>query len=142
VAERERGSILLLLPAAVLIFLILGALSVDFAMAYSAERQLANAAAAAANDAATQSVDVDHLYATGEVRLRPERAAEVVAQSLSAKRLERFDVEVRAVEVDGNVVRVTIGGRAHYIFAKAVPGGPESVAVEASASVDALELGG
>jgi Flp pilus assembly protein TadG len=142
VADDQRGSVLLLLPAAVLVFLILGALCVDFGMAYSAERQLSNAAAAAANDAATQAVDLDHLYATGDVRLRPERASQVATASVAAKRLERLDAAVGSVEVDGNLVRVTVTGRAHYIFAKAVPGGPEGVDVEASAAVDARELGG
>jgi Flp pilus assembly protein TadG len=133
--DRERGSVLLLLPAAVMIFLILGALAVDFTQAWSAERELANAAAAAANDAASRAVDLDYLYATGELRLLADKARFVAERSVAAAGLDRLDATVVDVEVVGLTVRVTVRGRAHYLFGPAVPGGPEGADVEASASV-------
>ena len=50
----ERGSVLMLMPVAVLIFLVLGALCVDFGSVFTVKRELSNAAAAAANDAASR----------------------------------------------------------------------------------------
>ncbi len=126
---------LLLLPVAVLVFLILGALAVDFTSAWSAERELSGAAAAAANDAVSRSIDLDHLYATGEVRLLPEVAVAVAEQSVAGAGLDRLEARITAVQVSGVTVRVTVRGRAHYLFAHAVPGGPEGVDVEAEAVV-------
>jgi len=121
----ERGSVLMLLPAAVLVFLVLGALCVDYGSVYSARRELADAAAAAANDVATRAVDLDLLYATGEVHLDVDVAEEVARRSIAAKGLDRLDAEVDGVDVSGDEVTVRVRGRAHYLFAKAVPGGPE-----------------
>lgn len=131
----------MLMPAAVLVFIVLGAICVDFGAAYSAQRQLAGAAAAAANDVATQAIDLDRLYGTGEVRLLPDIAQRVAERSVAAKGLERFDAEVAAVEVNGAGVTVTVVGRAHYLFASAVPGGPEGADLRATAQVQAEESG-
>jgi Flp pilus assembly protein TadG len=138
----ERGSVLLLLPAAVLVFLMLGAIAVDFSSAWSAERELANAAAGAANDAVSRAIDLDHLYATGELRLLPDEARFVAERSVDGAGLGRLEASVTEVEVTGLTVRVTVRGRAHYLFGPAVPGGPEGVDVEASASVTARESDG
>ena len=142
-AERtnQRGSVLMLMPAAVLIFVILGAICVDFGVAYSAQRQLAVAAAAAANDVATQAIDLDLLYSTGEVRLLPDVARRVAERSVAAKALDRFEAAVADVEVDGAAVTVTLIGRARYLFAKAVPGGPDGTDLRAHAEVQAEESG-
>ena len=51
---NERGSVLLLFPAAVLIVIVLSAITVDSSIAFLAQRELANATAAAANDAASR----------------------------------------------------------------------------------------
>lgn len=133
----EEGSVLLLLPAAALVFLILGAIAVDFSAAWSAERELSNAAAAAANDAATLALDLDRFYETGELRLRPDLARDVVERSIAGAGLERLGATVTAVEVGELTVRVVVRGRAEYLFAPAVPGGPSGADVEASATVRA-----
>lgn len=130
----------MLMPVAVLVFLILGALSVDFGAVYASQRELANAAAAAANDAAGQAIDLDRLYATGEVALLADRARQVAERSVAAKGLERLSARVTDVVVDGARVTVTVRGRARYLFAKAVPGGPEGTDVETSSEAEAAEL--
>ncbi|MCU1498014.1 MAG: hypothetical protein JWM47_1967 [Acidimicrobiales bacterium] len=131
----------MLMPAAVLIFLILGAICVDFGSVYAAERELADAAAAAANDAATRAIDVDLFYATGDVRIRQDRAWDVVRQSVAAKGLDRLAVEVTGVDLDADqrTVTVTLRGRVHYLFARAVPGGPDSAEVETTSEAEAAE---
>lgn len=138
--QGERGSVLVLMPVAALIFVILGALAVDATVLFLAERELAGAAAAAANDAATRAIDPDRFYADGTIVLDAGRANDVVAVSVAAKQLERsgFDVatpEVRIVAADQ--VTVTLTGRAPYIFSKAIPGVADSAPVSATATATA-----
>jgi Flp pilus assembly protein TadG len=135
----ERGSVLLLLPAAVLIFLVLGALCVDYGSVYVAQRELSDAAAAAANDAATRALDLSSLYGGGEVHLVPGLAEEVARQSLAAKGLDRLEASVEGIEVTGTTVTVRVRGRAHFLFAKAVPGGSDGMDLVTAATAEAAE---
>jgi uncharacterized membrane protein len=131
----------MLMPAAVLVFLVLGALCVDYGSVYVAHRELANAAAAAANDAATRAVDLPHFYATGEVVLDADVARQVAERSVAAKGLDHLDPVVTvAVDSIGRRVVVTVSGTAHYLFAKAVPGGHDSTPVRTSSEAEAAEL--
>jgi hypothetical protein len=137
VHDRERASVLMLMPAAVLVFVVLGALCVDFGGVWAAHRRLDAAAEAAANDVATQALDLDALYAGGEVRLVPGLASEIAMRSVAAAGLERFEVVVESVTVDGGVVVVTLTGTAHHLFARAVPGGLSSTPLRSSAEASA-----
>lgn len=126
---------LALMPAAVLIFLGLGALAVDSALAFLGERSAANAAAAAANDAAGVAVDRDAFYADGSVRLDPVLAREVASASVAAAGLEHVEgvtVEV-SVAPGAPEVTVTVRGRVAYLF------WPGEVEVAASAVATAEE---
>jgi Flp pilus assembly protein TadG len=131
----------MLMPAAVLIFVVLGALCVDYGSVWVDQRELANAAAAAANDAATRAIDLDHWYRTADLQLLEARAWAVAEASVAAKGLDRLDARVTAVEVDGDRVAVTVSGRAHHLFAKGLPGGPEGQDVSATSEAEARELG-
>jgi len=137
----ERGSALALMPAAVLVFVVLGAIAVDFAVAFLAEREVSNAAAAAANDAAGAALDQERFYADGAIRLDPASARSIGRASVAAAGLDHLDdLDVR-VSVRGDVpeVTVTVSARAGYVFSKALPGGPDGVDVEASATATAEE---
>lgn len=130
----ERGSVLVLMPAAVLVLLVLGALAVDAAAVFLAQRQLANAASAAANDAATQAVDLDRFYSDGSVGLAPPDAQRVASATVERLGLDHLS-DVRPVAtVRGDVVEVTVSARAHPVFAPALPGGADTVAVAATAA--------
>ncbi len=122
------------MPAAVLVFLVLGALAVDAAAVFLAQRQLANAASAAANDAATQAVDLDRFYAGGSVRLVPGDAQQVALATVRRLGLDHLSEVRPVVTVRGDVVEVTVSARAHQIFSPAVPGGADTVAVAATAT--------
>lgn len=135
--SEDRGSVLLLMPAAALIFLVLAAIAVDFAGAYASQRQLRHAAAGAAGDAATAAIDLPHLYETGEVRLLPWRARDVVERSLADRRLDRLGLRLDDVDVAGRTVTVRVSGRAPYVIAKALPGGPDGVDLSASSTATA-----
>ncbi|MBW3580670.1 MAG: hypothetical protein KY431_06500, partial [Actinobacteria bacterium] len=107
----EHASVLVLMPTAVLIFLVLGALAVDAAAVFLAQRQLANAAVAAANDAVAAAVDVDSFYSVGQVRLLPTEAQRIADETVLRLGLDRLS-EIRPVaSVRGPVVEVTITAR-------------------------------
>jgi hypothetical protein len=144
-ARREHGSVLMLMPAAVLIVLVLGAMAVDLSVVHLGEREASAAASAAVNDAVTVGIDTDALYGTGIYALDPAAATEVVRTSLAAQ--EQSGHGLRLVGVphfsdrngDGAPDTVTIRVRmtVDYVFAKGLPGGPDRTTVEAEATATA-----
>jgi Flp pilus assembly protein TadG len=132
------------MPAGVLVLLLLGAIAVDAAIAFVAQRELANATAAAANDAAVAGLDEAAFYADGRLTLEPVRATEAAAAAFAARRaswLETGTLEVRIEEVDGHPVRVKVSAEAtvDLIFARAVPGAPGNATVSATSTATAQE---
>lgn len=125
---RERGSVLLLMPAAVLVVIILGALSVDRALVFGAQRELVNEAQAAANDAAALGIDVDALRAGGAVRYDRDRIDRAVRSSLAGV----DGITVRWV-IDGDEIVVRLERRVSYVFTKGVPGAADTAVVHATA---------
>lgn len=136
----ERGSILLLFPAAVLVVLVLAAITVDSSIAFLAQRELANATAAAANDASAMAVDGRAFYRDDRIELDPY-AVEMVAvdrvrQAIDQSRHRGLDVRATASPPAAAgcpwTVRVTAASRVSYVFAKALPGGPDEAPVRAT----------
>lgn len=123
---------LVLMPAAALIFLVLGALAVDSAAMFLAQRQLANAAVAAANDAVA-AVDIDAYYGEGTFRLEPARVQQVAQESVERSGLDHLHGLVAVATVQGDVVEVTLTARVDHIFSGAVPGGGDTAEVAATA---------
>ncbi len=114
---NERGSVLMFMPAAVLILIVLGALAVDFTAVHLRQRELENAADAAANDAAAAAVDQQILRTSGEIVLDPALAAQVIAASVGARNLD--DAAIAGASTSGNEVTVTLTMSVEYIFGKA-----------------------
>jgi hypothetical protein len=131
----------MLMPAGVLIVMVLGAIAVDMSLAFQADREVAGAAHAAANDVAAAAIDETAFYADGTVRIDPERAAEVARASVALRRDQHLDDLEVAVAVldDGVTVRVTVTASVRTIFSRAVPGGPERTHVQATATATAVE---
>lgn len=143
--EAERGSVLVLMPVAALVFVVLGALALDATVVFMAERELAGAAAAAANDAVAAAIDEEEFYASGCVLVVPGEALAVVRRSLAAKRLDDAGLRMAEPEVavtDGTTVTVTLRGRAPHVFARALPGRLGSSAVAAAATATARSADG
>jgi len=132
--------VLLLFPAAVLMVVAMAAVAVDTSIAFLGDRELANATAAAANDAAAQAVSNRAFYEEDRIELDPavvERVAvSRVRAALDAGRHHDLAVDARAVPPSvtgcGWTVQVTARARVTYIFSPAVPGGPESATVDAT----------
>ncbi len=131
------------MPAVVLVFVVFGALSFDAAVAFLGERQVANAAAAAANDATTRALDQEAFYRDGTIVVRPDQAEQVVRGSVAAEQLDHNGLEDVTVAVtvglDGRSVTVEVSAWVPYVFSKAVPGGPDGVRVSASSTFEAVD---
>jgi uncharacterized membrane protein len=134
--HRARGSVLMLMPAAVLVVVVLGSIAVDFAIVFLGEREAASLAAAAANDAAT-AVAEQEFREEGTFRLDEDRARRVAEATLDASSsvIDDLDYEVEVGTVAGEpAVTVTVSGTVAYVFAPALPGAPDRAPVEASAT--------
>lgn len=128
----------MLVPAAVLVLVILGAIVVDSAVVFLAHRELNNRAAAAANDAAAVALDEAAYYAGGTVCLDPDTVHDVVA---AAFRADRLPGAVRSVDAEatimGRTVTVAVAGEVPLVFAPAVPGVAPTARVRTSVTATA-----
>lgn len=140
----------MLLPAAVLAMLVLAAIAVDLSIAFLGQRELANASVAAANDAATVALSDRAYYEGGEVAVDPGRLESLAeAQVRAALDPERFSgvaVEAHArPPASGGcawTVVVRVAAEIDYLFAPAIPGGPQRASVRASATASPRQDGG
>ncbi len=129
----------MLMPAAVLVLFVLGAITFDFAHLYLAKRELQAAAESAANDALTFGVDQAAVRRGGGVRLDQSSVLQAVEVSVAAHGNELHLVAAPRVEVDGTGgIHVELTARVDYVFAPAVPGSPHSSIVTASATARAV----
>ena len=150
---RERrgdaGSIVLMVPAAVLIVVMLAGIAVDSAIAFLARHQLDDAVAAAANDAVTAGLDRGRLDRDSSYTLDPALTDRTVRNSLAARHDPVIDRALAAGDVHVTIranadplrpvtVTVSIASRADLIFTRAIPGLPSSVAVQATESATAV----
>jgi hypothetical protein len=131
----ERGSSLMLMPAAVLVFVVLGAFCVDFAAIHLGQRELVTAAQGAANDAAAAGFDEDAFYGGGAVTLDPVRARQAAAASL-ADNLPEAEIVGFSVATGEASVEVELTLAVETVFSKALPGAPDTVEVTARATSD------
>jgi hypothetical protein len=125
----------MLMPAGVLVVLVLGALAIDSAIMFLGERELADASAAAANDAATAAIDPQIFYECGRLALDDARAREVAAtvvstRSSDAVTLTGIDIDVHNATTPPEVT-VTASGTVRLIFSPALPGTGAVRAVQA-----------
>ncbi len=136
----QEGSTLLLVPSAVLILFLLTALAVDGAATFLAQRELADACAGAANDAAAVALDPAQLYGTSgpsaqEVDLG---RAGAIAQSRVGPLEARWG---RAVDVQAD----TVGPRVVLRLGASVPlpigpGGASRPRTKVSATCEATTV--
>jgi hypothetical protein len=145
VRDRERGSALLLMPAAVLVMVVLGAFAVDAAVVFLAEREVANLAAGIANDIAGAALDREDFYEGSgggrDVRIDPDRAREVLELSLGAYRPDHLrDVRPLALSYPAaDEVAVRIGASVDYVFSSALPSAADGADVNATATAAARQ---
>ncbi|HEU5150765.1 MAG TPA: hypothetical protein VFU19_09720 [Iamia sp.] len=131
----DRGSSLMLMPAAVLVFVVLGAFCVDFAAVHLGQRELVTAAQGAANDAAAAGFDEAGFYDGGAVTLDPARARRAAVASL-ADNAPEAEIVGFSVDVAEATVEVELTLAVETVFSKALPGAPDTVEVTARATSD------
>lgn len=117
----DRGSVLALVPATVLVLVMLSAIAVDSAYVFLAQRTLAAEVASAANDIAGLALNDDAFYRDGTVSLSEDAAAAHVADRFRRPPEPLMDVSA-TVTVSGDTVTVRATGRVRRIFSPAIPG--------------------
>jgi hypothetical protein len=117
----DRGSVLMLVPAGFLVFMILAALAVDSASAYLGQQQLHDSLVAAANDAVTAGLSNQSFYGRGAVTIDPAAAGRAVCASMAAQ----SDSDLHGIEiwmaVDGEALRLEGTATVDAVFGRAIP---------------------
>ena len=129
--RSDRGTVLLLFPAAFLIMIVLGAIVVDVGLSHVRARELEAVASSAANDALA-ALDLETLRASGELRVDLVRAERIVEDAVANGTLA--DAVVIAVDVGANgagdpQLEVTLQLEVEFIMAPALPGGLDSTTI-------------
>jgi hypothetical protein len=120
--RSEQGSVLALLPAAFLVLILLGALTVDSAAAYLAQRQLRDSLESAAADAVGAGLSRSGFYAHGAVTLALPLAGQVVCQSVAAQAdNDLHDVHLW-IAVSGPTIRLEGTASVDAVFGRNIPG--------------------
>ncbi len=107
----------MLMPAAVLIVLLLGAIAVDSAIVYLGQRQAYNVAFDAANDAAGAGFDADIARETGEIVFDPARIETLAADAVEAAAIS--DLRLVGTSVTDGIVAVTVEIEIDHLFVQA-----------------------
>lgn len=112
--HRDRGSVMMLFPAAVMIVLLMGALVVDSAIVYLAQRHAHGLALDAANDAAGAGLD-GTAFRDGEIVVDADRVRAIAVDSIQAARADGVELLDVSVTADG-VVTVTVRYEVKRLF--------------------------
>ena len=122
----------MLMPAAVLIVVMLGAIAVDRAVVFGAQRDLVASAQAAADNGASLGVDLDRLRADGEIE--PDLAAIDQAIALAATTFEPGTTVTWYLQ--GDDVVVELERTVDLVFAPGVFGAAPTEPVRARATAE------
>lgn len=133
--RRDRGTVLMLMPAAVLVLVVLGAIAVDSAVVFMAQRNLVAAAGDASNDAGALAFRRSSLYQGGAVQLDRSAVGRTVAAVLSREGVDGAKIESVRISADGHQATVVVSRRVDLIFAPVVPGVSHSRMVRATVTV-------
>lgn len=134
----DRASVLMLVPAALLVVLVLASIAVDMSLVQLRRRQAHDLAASAANDAVTAAADEQALR-VGEYRIDGDDARRVARRAVAASHLADEVVGAPTVRVTAAGVEVEVALYADYVFAGVVPGAPDGSTVRAVATAMAAE---
>lgn len=135
--RESEGSVLMLMPAGVLVVLLLGAIAFDLSLVFLRQRQASSLAADVANDVVTAALDEEAFRSDGRFRLDPGRATRLVEAWVAASDLAPLVVEVDVQVLAPDAVEVVVVLQVHYVFARAIPGAADGTTVEARAAAEA-----
>ncbi|MGH9115466.1 MAG: hypothetical protein ACRDWW_06495 [Acidimicrobiales bacterium] len=141
-ARRERGSVLVLVPAGLLVLFLLAGIAVDSAAAYLGQQQLRDTLAAAANDAATAGLSGSSFYQGGAVRIDEANAARTVCLDVVAQSGSDLHGVQLWMGVTPTTVRLSGAATVDAVFGRLIPGfGHRHVRASASATVTSGNVG-
>lgn len=135
--RADRGSVLVLMPAAVLTVVMLAAVAVDLSLVFLRQRQASSYAVDLANDLTTMGLDAAAFRADGEYVLMGDRELTALAHERIAPLLGDELASVRARRIAPATVEVRIVLRADYLFARALPGDADRALVTGVATAEA-----
>ena len=139
VDRRDRGSVLMLVPAAVIVLVILGSIAVDSAIVFLGQRELENFTASAATSAASAGLDASAFYTDHRIVIDPERADAIAQAMRSEIGAGVHDVQV-VVTVNDSQVTVSATGTVDDLFAPVIPGVRHQWSVRATARATARQV--
>lgn len=123
--DAQRGSVLMLFPAAVLVMLVLAAIVIDYGFVRVRALELRAVAASAANDV-LGAVDTDALRSTGMISFDLDIAADLARTAVEAGPLPHATVEnITISDASGGrwEIAVTLSVDIDPVIAPALPGG-------------------
>ncbi len=131
--QEDHGSVLILVPAGILVLLVLASIAIDSALVHFAQRDLAHRTAAAGNDIAGVAVDDVAFYdGEGTITLDQEQADAYIRAAFAPERLPKgYSSWLAIAETRGSSVVVSATAEVELIFAKAIPGVAHAATVEA-----------
>ena len=138
---RDRGSVLLLFPAAFLVMLVLAATTIDVGLTHVRAHELQAVAESAANDS-LGALDVAALRDHGTLELDPQRVRTIVADTVAAGPVpasEIVAIDLRRDPVGRLEVAITLRLRVDLVMAPALPGGPTSTTITRTGIAVVLE---
>ena len=127
----DSGTVLLLFPAAVLVMLVLAAVTLDVGLTHVRAQQLRSAAASAANDA-VGALDIDALRSHGTVSFDTAHAQRLARAAVAGGPVPHARVESVAFarRPPGRwEVAVTLSVYVRFVIAPALPGAGRGVRV-------------
>ena len=113
----DRGTVLLMFPAALMVMVILGAMVIDVGYTAIRGRELRAVAASAANDSLA-ALDIAVLRATGDVVIDEGAARRIVAQAIALGPLP--DAQIVDIEIEGFEIAVTLQLEIELVMAPAL----------------------
>lgn len=141
--KPDRGSVLMLVPAGFLVLILLGALAVDSAATYLAQRQLRDSLSAAANDAVTAGLSNTSFYLGGTLTLDPAQTARAVCLSVTAQTDSNLHHVHLWMAAQGAAVRLKGVATVDAVFGRAIPGfGVRRVSASTTAAAETTPGGG
>ncbi len=137
---RDRGTVLLMFPAAMLIVLVFGGMAIDVGLSQVRARELQSVAASSANDALA-SLDIVALRNSGDIRFDQARAQIIVAESIAAGPLPSATIDFVGVQPDAlgrAEFVVTLSLDVDLVIAPALPGNLATTRITRTESVTIL----
>ena len=135
----EQGTVLMLMPALLLVLLLLGAIAVDSSIAFMAQRDLVAAAGDGSNDAGSLALDTAALLGRGVVSMRPADVVDAVVDGLRRSGLEDAVVDEVSLASDGRSAEVRVRRAVRLLFTALIPGAPSTTTVSATVRVTTIE---